>query len=554
MEIMNGIIILLIVGIAIFLQIKKYRLQKQGKELKIDQTIDEFCNRHYKKIWCIWLVIIFITVIYQFGSLPSFMGVDEAGMAYDAYCIANYGTDRYLNSFPLYLTNFGSGQSTLCCYLAVFFIKIIGDNMIAYRLPALLIYLLGLVASYLLVSRAKDKKTALLFTFIIITCPWNILTAREALDCNLYAGMFMISLFLMQRAQKNYQYVIAGVIVGITLYTYCLSWITLPLFLVVWSIYMLYTKKVKMKQLILMAIPIFIFAIPLIYFLLLNSGIVEKTQIGIFTFPILQDFRIGQISLDNIGKTGLESLIIIFFTKQALYFVYVPLFIIGFIISVVQTYKKIKKKEYNITTVFVIAFITLLLGLLCTDISSPNRANVVYIPILYFVTIAILAIAKYSKWIWITCFICISILCVDFEIYYYSSYVTYPERKWFSDKYLMPLTIELEKKEEIKSVDKYFMVEVTSPYIYTVLATKMSPYDFMDSWEEIDFYGIKQTRKVGNYYYYNYYSHKREFEEIDFRNQKAILIISKIYEDVVEIMDKRGYEKKEYGDVYLYIT
>ena len=158
MGIIDCIIILLIVGVIIFIQIRKYIAQKKGEKLEIDYTIDEFCNKHYKKIWCVWIVIIFITVIYQFGTLPAFMGVDEAAMAYDAHCIANYGTDRYLNSFPLYLTNFGSEQSTLCCYLAVVFIKLLGDNIIAYRMTALFIYLLAVVASYLLVSKAKDKK------------------------------------------------------------------------------------------------------------------------------------------------------------------------------------------------------------------------------------------------------------------------------------------------------------------------------------------------------------------------------------------------------------
>ena len=554
MGIIDCIIILLIVGVIIFIQIRKYITQKKGEKLEIDYTIDEFCNKHYKKIWCVGIIIIFITVIYQFGTLPAFMGVDEAAMAYDAHCIANYGTDRYLNSFPLYLTNFGSGQSTLCCYLAVAFIKLLGDNIIAYRMPALFVYLLAVVASYLLVSKAKDKKTALLFTFLIITCPWNILTAREALDCNLYAGMFMLSLFLIQRAQKNYQYILAGLVLGLTLYTYCLSWITLPLFLVVWSIYMLYMKKIKIKQLILIAVPTFILAMPFIYFLLLNLGIVESTQIGIFTLPILQDFRIDQISVCNIVKTGLESLKTIFFTKQALYFIYVPLFIIGFIIGIIQTCKKIKKKEYSLTSVFVIAFITLLLGLLCTRIPTANKANVIYIPILYFVTLAILSIAKYSKWIFMAVFICISILCINFEIYYYSSYAVYPEQKWFSDKYLIPLAQELEEREDTKNLKKYVMVEATSPYIYIVLATKLSPYEFMDTWEEIEFYGIKETRRIGNYYYYTYYYHKKEFQEIDFSKEKTILIISKLYEDVIEEMDKRGYEKEEYGDVYVYTT
>ena len=75
---------------------------------------------------------------YRLGSIPRGIYVDEMGMAYDAYSLGKYGVDRYLKSFPLYLTNFGGGQSVLYCYLAIPFIKILGINAFAIRIPALL--------------------------------------------------------------------------------------------------------------------------------------------------------------------------------------------------------------------------------------------------------------------------------------------------------------------------------------------------------------------------------------------------------------------------------
>src|SRR5699024_6128902 len=155
----------------------------------------------------------------------------------------------------------------------------------------------------------------LLFTFLIITCPWNIFNARMALDCNLYAGLFMLDLYFLNKAEKNYQYVIAGIFIGLTLYTYSLSWITMPIFLLVWCIYMLYIKKIKIKQIIIMGIPIAIFAMPLIYFLLVNYGIVNNTKLGIFTLPVLTEFRQNEINILNIYRTGLESLNTIFFAE-----------------------------------------------------------------------------------------------------------------------------------------------------------------------------------------------------------------------------------------------
>jgi len=549
MDIINLVVIIIFLAIIAISQIQKYIHEKKNIKNNFIEKLDHFCNKHYKKIWILFSIIIFFTVIFKFGELPTYIGVDEAGMAYDAYCIANYGVDRYLNSYPLYLTNFGGGQSVLFSYIAVLFIKILGPNIIAYRLPALLIYILGTIASYLFVSKYKDKKSALLVTFLIITCPWSIVSTRETLDCNLYAGMLMISLLLMNRAKRNYQYIVAGIIVGITLYTYCLSWITMPIFLAIWVIYMLYIKRINIKQIILLAIPIIILALPLIYFLLLNYGIVDKQQIGIFTFPILNEFRGNQIAISNIWKTGLESLQTIFFADKTIYGVYVPLFIIGYIIAFRRAIKAIRNREYTIESIMVIAFTTMLLGLLFTRIPTPNKANVLYIPILYFVSIAILEICKNSKLLFIISILAIFILFGKFEYDYYTKYVYIPNTYWYEDESLSEISKILKEDEVTNNLEKYVIVYKTSPYIYQLLADLVSPYDFSNSVETREYNGVIETTKVGRYNYINYFYNINELKNIDFKNNNNIVIVSGKFKDVIEYIKSQGYNKMEYKDL-----
>ena len=552
MTILDYIIILAFIVLIAVSEIQKYIYEKKQKVSNEETKIDNFCNKHYKKIWLVFILILLMTVIYKFGELPSYIGVDEAGMAYDSYCISNYGVDRFENSYPLYLKNFGGGQSVLCSYISALFIKILGANMIAYRMPVLLIYILGTIASYLFVSKSKDKKTALLFTFLIITCPWNIMNARQALDCNLYAGMLMIDLFFMNRAKKNYQYLIAGISVGITLYTYCLSWITMPIFLVIWAIYMLYLKKVKIKQLIIFTIPMIILAMPLIYFLLLNYGIVNKTQIGIFTFPILTEFRGNQIAISNIWKTGLESIQTIFLAKKTIYPVYVPLFIIGYVISFTRAIREIKRKEYTIGTIMVIAFTSMLVGLLFTRIPTPNKANVLYIPIIYFVTIAILEICKNSRVLLLTAIIAISILFVNFEYQYYTKYAIMPNNQWYEDESLSKLSNILEQNEQTKELEKYVIAYRTSPYIYPTLSMQMSPYNFSSTIQTKEYYGVIETTKVGNYHYYNYFSNINELGYVNFKDNNYIVIVSNKFEEVINYMQRQNYQEQEYMDLYIF--
>ena len=288
--IVNIISVFVLIGI-VALRVISIRQRTKEENIqhdeKSDNWLDNFINSHYKIILAIFLVLVFITRIYKFGETPSFIQVDEAGAAYDAYCLAEYGIDRYQNSYPLYLINFGGGQSALYAYATIPFIKLFGANIVAYRLPELLFFLMGILVCYILINKVKDKKTALLYTFLIIISPWNIEASRQGLDCNLLAPMFMLDLLLLINAKKNYQYIIAGISIGITLYTYCLSWLLIPTFLVVYIIYMLIIKKINFKQIILIGIPIAIFAIPLIYLLLLNKEYASRTNFGIFTIPKL---------------------------------------------------------------------------------------------------------------------------------------------------------------------------------------------------------------------------------------------------------------------------
>lgn len=522
-------------------------------ENKKENKIDSFCNKHYKMIWGIFMIIIFITVIYRFGELPTYIGVDEAGMAYDAMGISEYGVDRYLNSYPLYLTSFGSGQSILCGYLAALFIKLIGVHPIAYRLPALIVYLIGVISSYLFVSNTKNKKTALLFTFLIITCPWNIMNARQALDCNLYGGMLMLDLFLMNRAKKNYQYILAGISVGATLYTYCLTWISIPIFLATWVIYMLYIKKIKFRQVVLFGIPIAILAMPLIYFLLLNYGIVEQSQIGIFTFPILPQFGGGEIAISNIWIRGLSNLKTIFLSEKTIYPIYVPLFIIGYMVSITKTVSAIKKKEYSNTAIMTLTFTTVLLGLSLVNIPTPNKANALYIPILYFVTIAILEICKNSKALLIASLLIVTILFVNFEYKYYTEYAYIPNSEWFEDNDYGNLVKKLEENEETKDLEKHVLIFRTSPYIYQILADETSPYDYHETVERKTYGKAIETTKVEEYYYYSYFYNKDEFLNKNFENQE-LMIISKLLIDITDKMDEKNYKKYEYGSLCIYIN
>lgn len=530
---MTANVLSLVAFIGIIL-VRVINLKDNTKKQETNKTIDDFINKHYKKILLVFLLLIFITRIYKFGEIPNFIGVDEAGAAYDAYCLSKYGVDRYLNSFPLYLINFGGGQSALYSYATIPFIKLIGTNIIAYRLPELLFFLMGIVVCYILANKMKDKKIALLYTFLIIICPWNIEASRQGLDCNLLAPMFMLDVLLLVTANKNWHYIVAGLAIGVTLYTYCLAWILIPVFLLIYIIYMLWVKKINFKQLVLLGIPIALLATPLIYLILLNKGYATRTNFGIFTIPKLFFFRQGEISINNLLQYGGYSLKTIFTDSRGIYLIELPFLLVGIVVGIKEFIKSIKEKEFSFTGFMTVVFIILLICNLLVVVGTLNRANILYLPMLYLITIGISYLSKDSKWTIMSILVILTALFVAFEVSYYNENLEQRRTRRYEDIELYQITEKLERDESLKDVAKHFIItNKAEPYIFTMLATKPSPYD-------LNFLYEQKVKQYGNYFF--------EYDKLlieDITKEKTIVVVTKSREDIVESLENLNFSKKE---------
>lgn len=530
---MTANVLSLVAFIGIIL-VRVINLKDNTKKQETNKTIDDFINKHYKKILLVFLLLIFITRIYKFGEIPNFIGVDEAGAAYDAYCLSKYGVDRYLNSFPLYLINFGGGQSALYAYATIPFIKLIGANIIAYRLPELLFFLMGIVVCYILANKMKDKKIALLYTFLIIICPWNIEASRQGLDCNLLAPMFMLDVLLLVTANKNWHYIVAGLAIGVTLYTYCLAWILIPVFLLIYIIYTLWVKKINFKQVILLGIPIALLATPLIYLILLNKGYATRTNFGIFTIPKLFFFRQGEISIKNLLEYGGYSLKTIFTDSRGIYLIELPFLLVGIVVGIKEFVKSIKEKEFSLTGFMTAVFIILLMCNLLVVIGTLNRANILYLPMIYLITIGISYLSKGSKWTIISILIVLIALFVTFEISYYTEEPEKRRMSRYEDIELYQITKQLEDDENVTNVAKYFVItNKAEPYIFTMLSTKPSPYD-------LEFLYEQTVKQYGNYFF--------EYDKILIENitkEKSIVVVTKNRNDIVESLEDLNFSKEE---------
>ena len=253
-------------------------------------------------------MVFLFTRLFRVTDLPHGLHIDEVGIAYDAWCLANYGVDRYLKSWPVYFTNYLSGQNALYTYLCVLCMKIFGNTVWAIRMPAVFSAVLTLVFGMLVTRESFPRKPSYCWwTGMLITiCPYFIMASRFGLESNLVLGfstMFLYVFLLAIRKESIGYYVLAGALGGILLYTYALTYIFAPLFLLMAFMYCVRTKQFCWWKWGIMAIPWGILASPLIAVQLINMLDLPEQQWGIFTITKLVYYRaseIGRFSLSGL--------------------------------------------------------------------------------------------------------------------------------------------------------------------------------------------------------------------------------------------------------------
>ena len=462
-----------------------------------------------KVINSIVIVLIFIMAfglrIYRLGEIPHGINIDEAGMAYDAFCLLHFRVDRSLNQLPVYFVNFGGGQSVLYGYLTSICIAIFGFTLKSFRLTQVIISMIACIVGYFMFKKHIDEKAAAIILLLIAINPWNIMSSRWGLDCNLLAPMMIISMSFLLRAEKWYDYILAGAALGVTLYTYVLSYIIIPLFLLFVLIYMLYTKKITIKNIIIMGAVIFVFAIPLILMILVNYGVLNQIN-WIITIPKLPNYRNSEISISNFVK-NISRLDLLFVYDElpfntlreygTLYLFAIPVAFAGLIIEIYRMIKNLKEKKFEINTVFVILFIPSFIFMMFIQDVNVSKANILYYPLIFFEYSALKLLYNLQnkkikdveetslklRIIIPRVLLCILVILyvynfASFTNYYFNQYaIDYEEQQFFEDDLVEAIKMT-NGKAEYRDKKVYIYTDAREAYIYTLYANPISPYDF----------------------------------------------------------------------------
>ena len=467
--------------------------------------------KKYKYELMLFVIILIGCLIRCVGlsDFPRGLNPDETSSAYEAWAISNYGIDRNGNEFPVFLVSWGSGQNALYTYLLIPFIKLLGLTEFATRLPMAIISCTSLIVIYCLFKEVYNKKMGVIAAAFLAICPWHIMKSRYGLESNIFPDIILLStLFIalyIQRKKLKYIY-IAFAILGISAYTYGTSYFFLPFFAIPLLIYLIYKKKINLKNTLIALVILTIIAMPIIIMVIINTfDLPEVKLFGVFSIPRCKSNRYEEMTsvfskdfLQNSIKNVVSSCKLLLYQHDYEFWHAMPIFGIFYIFSIPFTIygiiKSFSKKEKDKNAIINFWFGAALLMLF---VVKPNvvRINIIWIPLVMYTIIGIYDFINKS--------LKKHIFVIAIYLFGFCAFIT----KYFNTSFGYPMFInnakEVIKYLENKNQKIYMEYSFKEPYIYVMFYNKMEPEAFADTAQFFNKNGVfANVKAIKNYNFY----------------------------------------------------
>ena len=238
-----------------------------------------------KIVFVLVLTLFLASRIYKIAEIPASVYWDEASIGYNAYSIATDLKDEWGETLPLHFRAFGEFKLPVYIYSVAVFVRAIGLNANAVRLPSVL-YSLGTMVFVYLLTKKITKKTeiAILASFIITLSPWFFIFSRTGYEATAALFFFLAGTFLFLLEKKKYYLPFSIFSFILSFYSYNSFRILIPIWLTILFIYKFHEVK-KIKQalpvLILSGLIFLISLIPVYRLYKYDAGSTRLTQVQI---------------------------------------------------------------------------------------------------------------------------------------------------------------------------------------------------------------------------------------------------------------------------------
>lgn len=310
----------------------------------------------------------------------------------------------------------------------------------------LIVSIISLFVFYDFVKKiTKNEKIALIGLGLLAICPWHILQSIWELDCNMFPHFLLIAMDILYtgiiKNNKMIMYV-SMFFYALTLYCYGVAIYFVPIFLLVFCVYLLKNKIINYKDIIICVVIFGLFAMPIVLMFAINLlHINTEIKILNITIPYYTNLSRTQDMVffaDNkllkLIENILSTIMVIFNQLDTGEWNASPAFgtiyhisIIFIFISIIKI-TKISKKEKRISTenflILIWLGISILTGFVINEVNI-NRLNSIWYVLLLLTGNGIYLIYeefKYKK-AYATTIICIyTILFSCYNIYFHTYY------------------------------------------------------------------------------------------------------------------------------------
>ncbi len=247
-----------------------------------------------KKIVLFLIILLaFILRFYRLNSYPA-LNADEAAIGYNVYSLLQTGRDEHGNSWPLHFQSFNDYKPGLFFYLVLPFVKFLGLNEWAVRIPGALLGVTTILVVYFLVKelgisapRAGGReKLAIISSFFLAISPWHIHFSRGGWEVNAATFFITCGIWLFLKSLKNFKYFAFCLLpFALSLYTYHAARLVVPLLGLGFIIIYCRQLKAKLKPLLMAGLIAGVLLLPLVADLLKPGAVSRATGVGLFADP-----------------------------------------------------------------------------------------------------------------------------------------------------------------------------------------------------------------------------------------------------------------------------
>src|SRR3989344_2188267 len=168
------------------------------------------------------LIIVLLSAIlrfYKLDTIPPSLNWDEAGSAYNAYTIANWGRDEWGKFLPLIFTSFRDDKHPVHIYLTSVVVKLLGLSDFTARLSGAIIGVLSVIVIFYLARLIfKNDLVALFSALFLAVSPYNLHFSRGLWEANFALFFFLLGLLMFYLSLQK-----KGWLINISFFSFGLS-------------------------------------------------------------------------------------------------------------------------------------------------------------------------------------------------------------------------------------------------------------------------------------------------------------------------------------------